>query len=64
MVEKDLEKWYKFLGRPRPNELNREEIKLVAELHAKYYGHKYHSRLQVVMVLFIKKWITELHRLV
>lgn len=63
MVEKDLQKWYKFLGRPRPNELNREEIKLVAELHAKYYGHKYHEPCTCNGSIY-KKWIHELNQLI
>ena len=41
MVEEDKERWLEFTNRPKQNELNKSQIELVAELHAKYYNHKY-----------------------
>ena len=64
MVEKDLQRWYKFLGRPRPHELNREEIKLVAELHSKYYHpNKYYEPCSCNGKIY-KQWINDLNQLI
>ena len=41
MVEEDLERWLELVNRPKQHELNRSQIELVAELHAKYYNHKH-----------------------
>ncbi|BCV05507.1 MAG: hypothetical protein CM15mV109_110 [uncultured marine virus] len=60
MVEKDLQNGISFWV-DQANELNREEIKLVAEF-SKIYGHKYQS-LSLVMAASTK-WITELNRLI
>ena len=41
MVEEDLERWLELVNRPKQHELNRSQIELVAELHAKYYNQKH-----------------------
>lgn len=64
MVEKDLDRWLKFISRPKQNELNREEIKLVCELHSKYYHPKKYYEPCSCNGSIYRRWIQDLNRLV
>jgi SET domain-containing protein len=61
MVEEDKERWLEFTN--RPNELNRDQIKLVAELHAKYYNHKYDEPCTCNGSIY-RRWIEDLNKLI
>ena len=63
MVEEDLERWLEFTNRPRQNELNKSQIELVAELHAKYYKHKYKEPCTCNGSIY-RRWIQDLNKLV
>jgi len=64
MVEEDLERWLEFTNRPRQHELDSEQIKLVAELHSKYYHpDKYHVPCSCNGAIY-KRWIADLNKLV
>tara|TARA_R100001443_G_scaffold102189_1_gene110324 strand:- start:289 stop:483 length:195 start_codon:yes stop_codon:yes gene_type:complete len=64
MVEEDLSRWLEFTNRERQHELNREEIKLVAELHSKYYHpNKYHEPCTCNGSIY-RRWIQDLNKLV
>ena len=63
MVEQDIERWLEFTNRPKQHELNRQQIKLVAELHAKYYNHKYDEHCTCNGSIY-RRWITDLNKLV
>jgi len=41
MVKEDIKRWKKFQNRKVKNQLDGSQIKLVAELHSKYFKHKY-----------------------
>ena len=41
MVEEDIILWKAFLERERQHEIDRQEIELIARLHAELYRHKY-----------------------
>ena len=43
MVEEDKKRWVEFTNRKKQNEINRDQIELICELHAKYYKHKYNE---------------------
>ena len=63
MVEQDIVRWLEFTNRPKQHELNREQIKLVAELHAKYYNHKYDEPCTCNGSIY-RRWIADLNKLV
>tara|TARA_R100000541_G_C1851792_1_gene77737 strand:- start:89 stop:280 length:192 start_codon:yes stop_codon:yes gene_type:complete len=63
MVEEDLTRWLEFVNRKRQHELNKEQIKLVAELHAKYYNHKYKEPCTCNGSIY-KIWINDINKLV
>lgn len=63
MVEEDKERWLEFTNRPRQHELNKSQIELVAELHAKYYKHKYNEPCTCNGSIY-KRWISDLNKLI
>jgi len=63
MVEEDKDRWLEFINRPRQNELNRAQIELVAELHAKYYKHKYNEPCTCNGSIY-RMWIKDLNKLI
>ena len=63
MVEEDLVRWLELVNRPKQHELNRSEIELVAELHAKYYNHKYEVPCSCNGSIY-RRWIKDLNKLV
>ena len=63
MVEEDLERWSELVNRPKQHELNRSQIELVAELHAKYYNHKYEVPCSCNGSIY-RRWIKDLNKLV
>ena len=63
MVEEDLSRWLEFTNRPRQNELNKSQIELVSELHAKYYKHKYDEPCTCNGSIY-RRWIADLNKLV
>lgn len=63
MVEEDKEKWLEFTNRPKQHELNRQQIELVAELHSKYYNHKYYEPCTCNGSTY-RLWIKDLNKLI
>ena len=63
MVEEDLERWVELVNRPKQHELNRSQIELVAELHAKYYNHKHEVPCSCNGSIY-RRWIKDLNKLV
>jgi len=63
MVEEDKERWLEFTNRPKQHELNKSQIELVAELHAKYYNHKYDEPCTCNGSIY-RRWIADLNKLV
>ena len=41
MVKEDRILWEAFLNRKKQNEINKQEIELIARLHSELYRHKY-----------------------
>jgi hypothetical protein len=62
MVEEDKKRWLEFTNRKKQNELNRDQIELICELHAKYYKHKYNEPCTCNGSIY-KKWIAELNKI-
>jgi len=62
MVEEDKKRWVEFTNRKKQNELNRDQIELICELHAKYYKHKYNEPCTCNGSIY-KKWIAELNKI-
>ena len=63
MVEEDLERWLEFTNRKRQHELNKEQIDLVCNLHAKYYKHAYKKPCSCNGSIY-RRWIADLNKLV
>ena len=63
MVEEDLQKWLKFINRPRQHELDSEQIDLVCNLHAKYYKHAF-KRPCTCNGSIYRIWIKDLNKLI
>tara|TARA_R100000406_G_C3040174_1_gene105784 strand:- start:190 stop:381 length:192 start_codon:yes stop_codon:yes gene_type:complete len=63
MVEEDKEKWLELTNRPKQHELDRVQIELVCELHAKYYNHKYYEPCTCNGSTY-RMWIKDLNKLV
>ena len=62
MVEEDKKRWVEFTNRKKQNEINRDQIELICELHAKYYKHKYNEPCTCNGSIY-KKWIAELNKI-
>ncbi|QDP47381.1 MAG: hypothetical protein GOVbin2950_13 [Prokaryotic dsDNA virus sp.] len=62
MVEKDRKLWKAFLEREKQHEINREEIELIARLHAEHYRHKYNEPCTCNGSIY-KKWIAEINKI-
>jgi hypothetical protein len=63
MVEEDLERWLEFTNRPKQNEINREEMELIARLHSIYYKHKFNIPCSCNGKIY-KRWIQDINKLV
>jgi len=63
MVEEDLDRWLEFTNRPRQHELDKEQIDLVCNLHAKYYKHPYKKPCSCNGSIY-RRWIEDLNKLV
>lgn len=63
MVEEDLEKWLEFTNRPKQNDLDKEQIDLVCNLHAKYYKHSFKKPCTCNGAIY-RRWIQDLNKLV
>jgi len=61
MEELDKKDWEIFQANPS-NTLSVEEVKLVSELHAKYYKHNYHVPCSCNPKTIIK-WIDDLNKI-
>ena len=64
MVEEDKEKWLEFTNRPKQHELNREQIKLVCELHQKYYHPEKYIEPCTCNGSTYRLWIKDLNKLI
>tara|TARA_R110000822_G_scaffold128628_1_gene264482 strand:+ start:5121 stop:5312 length:192 start_codon:yes stop_codon:yes gene_type:complete len=63
MVEEDLDKWLEFTNRPKQNDLDKEQIDLVCNLHAKYYKHSFKKPCTCNGAIY-RRWINDLNKLV
>ena len=63
MVEEDIDKWLEFTNRPKQNDLDKEQIDLVCNLHAKYYKHSFKKPCTCNGAIY-RRWIQDLNKLV
>jgi len=64
MVEEDKERWLEFTNRPKQNELDKQQIQLVAELHSKYYHPKNFYIPCSCNGAIYRRWIADINKLV
>tara|TARA_R100000234_G_C4951346_1_gene157487 strand:+ start:134 stop:343 length:210 start_codon:yes stop_codon:yes gene_type:complete len=61
MVKKDRILWEAFLNRKKQNEINKQEIELIARLHSELYRHKYNEPCTCNGKIY-KQWIVEINK--
>ena len=61
MVEEDRILWQAFLNRKRQNEIDRQQIELIARLHSELYKHKYNEPCTCNGSVY-RQWIEEINK--
>ena len=58
MVKEDRILWEAFLNRKKQNEIDRQQIELIARLHSELYKHKYNEPCTCNGKIY-NQWIAE-----
>jgi hypothetical protein len=61
MVKEDRILWEAFLNRKKQNEIDRQQIELIARLHSELYRHKYNEPCTCSSKIW-NQWIAEINK--
>jgi len=61
MVKEDRILWEAFLNRKKQNEIDRQQIELIARLHSELYKHKYNEPCTCSNKIW-NQWIAEINK--
>ena len=61
MVKEDRILWEAFLNRKKQNEIDRQQIELIARLHSELYKHKYNEPCTCSGKIY-NQWIAEINK--
>jgi len=61
MVKEDRILWDAFLNRKKQNEIDRQQIELIARLHSELYRHKYNEPCTCSSKIW-NQWIVEINK--
>ena len=61
MVKEDRILWEAFLNRKKQNEIDRQQIELIARLHSELYKHKYKEPCTCNGKIY-NQWIAEINK--
>ena len=61
MVKEDRILWEAFLNRKKQNEIDRQQIELIARLHSELYKHKYNEPCTCSSKNW-NQWIAEINK--
>jgi len=61
MVKEDRILWEAFLNRKKQNEIDRQQIELIARLHSQLYKHKYNVPCTCNGKIY-NQWIAEINK--
>ena len=61
MVKEDRILWEAFLKRKKQNQIDRQQIELIARLHSELYKHKYNEPCTCNPKIY-NQWIAEINK--
>ena len=61
MVKEDRILWEAFLNRKKQNQIDRQQIELIARLHSELYKHKYNEPCTCNGTIY-NQWIAEINK--